>query len=67
MTTRALDLDAIRRSQCPRPANAVPGHIQDWTVLDCLARDECGCDLGDALRGYGESTNYSKPNSSQSG
>lgn len=54
MTDCKIDPAAIRRMQCPRPANAVPGHITNWTVLDCIACDECGCDLGDALRAHGE-------------
>lgn len=40
----------LATTQCPRPANAVPDHIKNWTVEDCIACDECGCDLGDALK-----------------
>lgn len=49
-----ISTETTRRMQCPRPANAVPTHITNWTVLDCLACDECGCDLGDKLRGDGQ-------------
>ncbi len=40
----------LATTPCPRPANAVPEHIKDWTVEDCTACDECGCEMGETLK-----------------
>jgi hypothetical protein len=36
-------LTALKTCTCPRPANIAP---DDTTVEQCMARKECGCDLG---------------------
>lgn len=51
---------AIRTTQCPRPANATPEHITDWTVLDCVACGDCGCDLGAAIANQQSANNAPK-------
>ncbi len=40
-------VEVLRDCPCPRPANAAPDGL---TVEQCMARLECGCDWGDALR-----------------
>lgn len=42
-------LAALRTCSCPRPANAVPAGV-NLTVEQCIARGECGCDCGAAIR-----------------
>jgi hypothetical protein len=39
-------LAALRSCACPRPANERPDH---WTVEQCYAHGECGCDCGAAI------------------
>ena len=42
---------ALLSCPCPRPANAVPETVAEWTIRDCRNRNECGCIFGDALDG----------------
>lgn len=48
LISAAPDLfEALATARCPHPANGAP----DWlTTEDCLARGECGCDQGAAIR-----------------
>jgi hypothetical protein len=39
--------EALATALCPHPANGAPDRL---TTEDCLARGECGCDQGAAIR-----------------
>lgn len=52
-TTKGVGVErlraAVKTAQCPRPANSVPEDA-DWTVAQCVADGNCGCDMGAALQ-----------------